>query len=536
MRAVLVVTFLFAVCGAAPSDKKQETEIRMVKAIEDKEVWFEEAQNRLDKVTKKKQIENKAKNIILFIGDGMGIATVTTSRIYRGQLNGNTGEESFHSFELFSNVGLIKTYTVNMQVPDSAATATAMLCGVKTNQEVIGFDANAIYDECNSEIIGTSKVESLFKWAQDIGKRTGVVTTTRITHATPAAGYAHINNRDWECDSEIPEEYKSCTKDIARQLVEDEPGKNLNVIFGGGLQQMGFGSSPSESSCKRTDGKNLTSQWENDRATERVSYGFVTNREQMEALSTEQKVLGLFGYGHMSFDLERDTTPTGSPSIADMTEKAIELLQGAQNGYFLMVEGGRIDHAHHGNYARLALDEAVRFDEAIEKAFNITNEDDTLIIVTADHSHAMTMNGYPERGNDILGFAQKTTDKEFAYETITYANGPGYNVHKKLGAIAEGEYMWIDPSTLQNRDDTRYGHFAPIYESIETHSGEDVAIYANGPFSHLFNGVFEQSYVAHAISCAGKFGPSADYCNSALSARPSALLLCLLIIVRSLFA
>jgi len=123
-----------------------------------------------------------------------------------------------------------------------------MFCGVKTNYYTAGVDATTVFSTCDPEVYENSKVDSMLKWAQDAGKltgwwerrrkkeslilfffSTGLVTTTRITHATPSATYAHISDRDWECNGEIPEEYRSCIKDIATQLVEDSPGKDINV-------------------------------------------------------------------------------------------------------------------------------------------------------------------------------------------------------------------------------------------------------------------------------------------------------------------
>ncbi|CAB3369090.1 Hypothetical predicted protein [Cloeon dipterum] len=492
--------------------------------IEDKNYWYELGKSRLQNQLKKTMNFNRAKNAIFFVGDGMGLTTVTASRIYKGQLNGETGEENYHAFDLFPDIGLVKTYNTDKQVPDSAGTATAMFCGVKTKYYTAGIDSTLPTGECDPELYEAAKVDSLLKWAQDAGKRTGLVTTTRITHATPSAAYAHIAERNWECDGKIPSEYQGCMKDIARQLVEESPGKDINVVFGGGQKQLGFATGDDDS-CERTDGLNLTEIWENDRKAEGVSHRFVINRGQMEELSTEDKVLGLFGLGHMAYDLERDTGADGPPSIVNMTVKAIQMLQRGENGFMLIVEGGRIDHAHHDNFAKLALSEAIRFEEAISAALAMTSRDDTLIVVTADHSHSLTMNGYPNRGNDILGFAHDEPDKPI-YETLTYANGPGYNVHRKNGSIDSDEYLWNDPTLMEDRDETRYMHFAPIYEETETHGGEDVAVYAIGPQSHLFNGVFEQSYLAHAISCIGKFGPNPTLCSNApVSAKSTSILI-----------
>ena len=125
----------------------------------------------------------------------------------------------------------------------------------------------------------------------------------------------------------------------------------------------------------------------------------------------------------MSYHLENRTN---EPTLEYMTEKAINILKKNPNGFFLFVEGGKIDMAHHEDKAHIALDETVEFDKAIEKAYNMTNEKDTLIVVTADHSHTMTMNGYPIRGNNILGLFGKSNDS-LPYATLSYANGPGYH-------------------------------------------------------------------------------------------------------------
>ncbi|XP_023229074.1 alkaline phosphatase, tissue-nonspecific isozyme-like [Centruroides sculpturatus] len=156
----------------------------------------------------------------------MGITTVTTARILRGQLMGQNGEETELAFDKFENVALSKTYNTDSQVGDSGACATALLCGVKSRFETIGLDDNAIYDKCFSSF--TSRITCLTDWAQQEGKATGVVTTTRVTHATPAAAYGHVASRYWESDDKMPEDAKSACKDLARQLVEDEPGQNIN--------------------------------------------------------------------------------------------------------------------------------------------------------------------------------------------------------------------------------------------------------------------------------------------------------------------
>merc|ERR1719222_416112 len=143
----------------------------------------------------------------------------------------------------------------------------------------------------------------------------------------------------------------------------------------------------------------------------------------------------------MDYEAQRNTKGSGQPSLEEMTRQALNALTKHQEGYFLMVEAGRIDHAHHTNQAKLALEETLQLEKAVQVAKDMTSELDTLIMVTADHSHAVTMSGYPKRGNDVLGYVYDTEDMENhrfmmdkenktqPYQTISYANGPGFNQH-----------------------------------------------------------------------------------------------------------
>ncbi|MEM7279648.1 MAG: alkaline phosphatase, partial [Pseudomonadota bacterium] len=173
-----------------------------------------------------------ARNVILFVGDGMGVATVTAARIYDGQTRGETGEENSLAFESFDHLALVKTYNTNQQVPDSAGTATAMLSGVKTRAGVIGVGPTPQRQDC----VG-ARQHTLPTIADDVkavGKAVGVVTTTRITHATPASLYAHSSERDYESDAYMNAERRANCVDIARQLLQFDSGRGLDVMFGGG--------------------------------------------------------------------------------------------------------------------------------------------------------------------------------------------------------------------------------------------------------------------------------------------------------------
>ena len=138
-----------------------------------------------------------ARNVILFIGDGMGVTTVTAARIFDGQSKGMLGEENVLPFETFPHVALIKTYAINQMVADSAATASAISTGVKTRAGVISIGPDAYRRTCEGAL--AHPLTTLSEIAEQKGKATGIVTTARITHATPAAMYAHSAERYWPC-------------------------------------------------------------------------------------------------------------------------------------------------------------------------------------------------------------------------------------------------------------------------------------------------------------------------------------------------
>ncbi|XP_050548246.1 alkaline phosphatase, tissue-nonspecific isozyme-like, partial [Daktulosphaira vitifoliae] len=202
---------------------------------------------------------------------------------------------------------------------------------------------------------------------------------------------------------------------------------------------------------------------------------------------------------HFNFRLQAKQT---QPTLAEMTKVAIQVLSKNKNGFFLFVEGGLIDWAHHATKARLALDETVEFSKAVQQAVDLTKEKDTLIIVTSDHAHTVSMAGYPDRGNDILGFADTSSIDKRPYTTISYANGPKYNVDTSDCSrknLSETELS--DPNF-------QYPHLVPLKD--ETHSGEDVMVFAKGPWAHLFSGNYEQNVIPITMGFAAGIGPSGD--------------------------
>ena len=207
-----------------------------VKRPESAETWKRDGWNAVEKAKKEKVRKGKAKNVILFIGDGMGVSTLTAARIFEGQMRGESGEENRLSFEEFPNSALSKTYSANQQTSDSAPTMSAIISGVKTDEGVLSVNQNV--QHANYKTVAGNETKTLLEYAEESGKSTGIISTARLTHATPGACYAHTADRDWESDADIlsrsKEAYDAKFPDIARQMIEMKYGDGLEVALGGG--------------------------------------------------------------------------------------------------------------------------------------------------------------------------------------------------------------------------------------------------------------------------------------------------------------
>lgn len=463
-----------------------------------------------------------AKNIILFVGDGMGVSTVTAARIFAGQQMGMPGEEHELSFETFPWTGFSRTYNTDAQVPDSAGTATAFMTGVKTRSGVIGIDGRPARNSC-AEYMATegATLITALELAEIAGKSTGIISTARITHATPAAAYANSPSRNWEQNSSLPPDaVENGCEDIASQLVNFETrlenkvnnGRDhrnidgIDVVFGGGRGMFfgedpesltGFSEAPGEG--RRSDNLNLISQWQNNGGS------YVMDKDGFDSLTPQSnKVLGLFDPSHLHYEADRHNDIAGEPSLTDMTVKAIELLKNNNDGFFLLVEAGRIDHAHHANNAFNALNDTLELSRAVAAAVKAVDTNETLIIVTADHSHVMTMAGYPPKGNPILGVAGNDMNG-LPYTTLSYANGSGFNLSGSTDADVRNGPPAPGRHDLTEVDTTAPGYHQETLVATrgETHAGEDVGIYAIGPGAHLISGSIEQNVIFHVMNFAG---------------------------------
>lgn len=298
------------------------------------------------------------KNVIFMIGDGTGIA-----QLYSGQLH-EVGSDGYLHAQRLPITGIVKTYSEDNLITDSASGTTAYSCGIKTDNGVIAQDSEG--NEC----------VTLMELAQQAGMKTGLVATSGVTHATPASFATHIDSRN---------KYS----EIAEQMVESE----VDVILGGGLEYF----IPSDSAgSNREDQLNLLSSLRDQ------GYSVVLDRQAMIEEDSDQ-IFGLFSPSGMPSE-------NRVPSLAEMTNKAVESLSSNENGFFLMVEGSQIDWGGHANETPYVVREVKDFDDAIGVVLTFAQENPgTLVIITADHeTGGMTINGV-NRENTIVDIAWTST-------------------------------------------------------------------------------------------------------------------------------
>ena len=241
LATVVATTIASLVCVSASA---QSTPV--VRGPESVSDWYKAGEKFVRDSERVNEDHRRAKNVILFVGDGMGISTVTAARILEGQQKGNPGEENRLSFENYPHTAFSKTYSWDQQTSDSAPTMTAMVTGYKAREGMLSVDHTTARGECSAAVIDSKKLKTILEYSAERGKSTGIVSTARLTHATPAALYSHTAVRDWEADSNLPvtdvntgtscRGSASAVKDIARQLIEASPEvrASLKVAMGGG--------------------------------------------------------------------------------------------------------------------------------------------------------------------------------------------------------------------------------------------------------------------------------------------------------------
>ena len=415
----------------------------------------------------------QSKNTILFLGDGMGITTVTAARIYEGQSKGLDGESNALSFESFEHVAFIKTYSADAQIPDSAGTMSAIMTGQKTRSGVISVGPRFGRGDCKSVIEDSH--QTVMEIAEQAGLKTGIVTTARITDATPAATYAHSPDRTWENDQKItPSAKRKGCKDIADQLVSFSSGNGVDLILGGGRSNFHSKSTTDIEYPQlvglRGDDRDLIDEWTKSEKGRR----FIWNRAQLLANPMNGQVLGLFEPLELHYEVERPTDTADEPSLSEMAEYAVNFLSNNDKGFFLVIEGARIDHGNHNKEPYLALTDTVEFSNAVRKVLSLVDLNETTILVTADHSSALAFSGYPTRGMPVLG--------SLSYPEFSFSGGSRFQA-----------------GHLESKDEDRNRIAVSTEDDLAKHAGEDVPAYATGYKGDLIKGVMEQDQLFSVI-------------------------------------
>jgi len=440
-----------------------------------------------------------AKNVIFFLGDGMGPSVVTAARIFKYK------EEGSLNMDKLERTARIKTFSNDAQTTDSAPSMAAYMTGVKMNNEVIsmaqdtvakepGRDANGNLgvDNCPA---GGKTVPTILELAKAKGKAVGAITTTELTHATPATTFSHICNRNAQYA-------------IAAQTAPGGAGYNtalgdgVDVLMGGGRNH--FTPWSASNKAGRADGRDLLAEFA------AKGYTVAANKTEMAAAPSNKKFIGLYSAkSHLDYELDRTSSKPSAdganqPSLSEMTLKAIDLLSKNNAGYFLMVEGGRIDHALHGINAKRALVDTIAFDDAIKAAIDKVRESDpklenTLIVVTADHDHTLAFNGYGKRGNPILdinrGYKDNQPSKDEdgnTYTTLVFGNGPNRPDLRTN----------VDSATALSDN---YLQETGVRLASETHGGGDVKLLATGAGAKAFKGTLDNTKVFDLLKAAFGF-------------------------------
>ncbi|WP_216831834.1 alkaline phosphatase [Alkalihalobacterium elongatum] len=409
--------------------------------------------------TSRNNYEAVVDNVIFMIPDGFSASYATTYRIYK------ESEDLIFDPML---VGMVKTNSANNWVTDSAAAATALATGYKTNNKMVSISPEG------------KPLETILEAAKIAGKATGLVATATVTHATPAAFAAHVTSRDSQTE-------------VALQMID-----KVDVILGGGKRNF----LPKSVGGLQQE-RNLIEE------LELKGYTYIENREDLLKLdAATNKLLGLFAEGPMSPELDRNVKE--EPSLANMTATAISTLSQNKDGFFLMVEGSQIDWAGHAQDAAWAMKDVEAFEKAVEVALDFARNDGrTLLVIVGDH----------DTGGMSVGGCDSYLSKA---EILREVKATGKFMANKLSAKRRNAkeilktYANIDLTKAQVKriKKAKDDEVADVINNIisehafvgwttKVHSGVDVPIYAFGPTSERFTGLIDNTDIpkrmAHAM-------------------------------------
>jgi alkaline phosphatase len=444
----------------------------------------------------------RAKNVILFIGDGMSLQARQMARILsKGITEGKYND--LLEMEKMSNTALITTSGYDSLVTDSANSASAYATGHKSVVNAMG-----VYADSTKDPLDDPKVENIVELAKRTrGMATGIVSTANITDATPAAMVAHTRRR-----SEL--------NFIAATMLD--AAHRPDVILGGGSQQFLPMATPGS---KRRDDRNLIEEFK------ALGYSFSGTKAELRKTPADAgKLLGLYNLDNMNVYIDREVLKNpkvlkgfdDQPTLMDMTGKAIEVLSKNPNGFFLMVEGASIDKQLHAlDWERAAYD-AIELDKAVAIAKEFARKNgDTMIIVVADHAHGASITGtYHEldgkTGREAVRIYAASAFPTFADRdgdgfpdepnpsvtlAVQFANHPDYNETYKFKPEPTVPAIMADGKAIANpklQGEFRPGNI-PAADPSEVHAADDIILTAHGPGAEYFSGVMDNTEVFFAM-------------------------------------
>ncbi|MCE5223102.1 alkaline phosphatase [bacterium] len=406
---------------------------------------------------------HSVKNVIILMGDGFSAGHVATTRWYKGS--------NLALDEMFC--GAIRTYTAESIVTDSAPAATAFACGYKTSDKFLGILPDTVtipYVDKPSEEERMKPIASVLEGARFVGKSTGLVATSQIQHASPAGFSAHWPDR-------------GNYNEICEQMVY----QNLDVVFGGGKKYL----LPESKKGTRTDGEDML------QILKEKGYDFIETRDELIA-QKKPKVWGMFADNDMSYEMDRQTFHPEQPSLAEMTEKAIELLSKNKKGFFLFVEGSKIDWASHANDPIGVISDMLAYDDAVRVALDFAAKDKrTLVMGFADHG-----NGGMTIGSTATDATYSKMEPEELLASLKKAKLTGEGIQLMLGdertpekikEVVEKYYGIANLSEeeiaqIQNSKQELNYELGPMMSkrahigwTTFGHTGEDLFLFAYGP-------------------------------------------------------
>ncbi|MFJ7951314.1 alkaline phosphatase [Lysinibacillus sp. NPDC096418] len=424
----------------------------------------------------KAEVIKKPTNVIMLVMDGSSNNAITLSRWYKG--------ESLAMDEILT--GAMRTYSAESAITDSAPAATALATGHKSNDKYVGVLPSTINSPGLEQIAkedAFKPVANVLEGAKQKGKATGIISTSEIQHATPAGFSAHVKNR-------------SQYDDIAEQQVY----QNIDVVLGGGLESL----TPGTTKNARKDGENLISVLEDKK------YELVKTRDEL-LKSQSDKLWGSFAPSALAYDFDRKATANNEPTLAEMTGKAIDTLKKDKDGFFLFVEGSKVDWAAHANDTIGMISDILSFDDAVKEAIDFAKEDgNTMVIAVTDHGNSGITMGNANTTNTYSSIPVSAYIDPLKKATMTIEGALSKLKTDKSNLVEVAALYGLDNlteeelATLKSAKDIgsemvkMLANRANIGFTTGGHTGEDVFLYSYGPSK--ITGLVENTDLAHSMA------------------------------------